>query len=556
MLSATFKISKGLALVEYKIHSFSQILVFFCFIVLPFLVLQLLLIIILSINDFFFISQKQIAPLPSVLPEKNGVVAVIIPNYNGEHFLEKLLESLMKQTYSSLKIYVVDNCSKDKSKQIVKNYPGVKWIANEKNLGFSGAINRGVKAAEGCEYYTLLNNDTLVEPTWAEELVTAMRADLGLGAVGSLIFLAGMENTLNLYATFLGDDLRTYNYGATSPYNLEDYSKDKYVLSASACSIMYRATAFHDTGFYDDRYFLCYEDFDFNLRMFWKGWKIKIVNTSRILHISNASMETGSRTHVYYLCRNDLFPLIKLIPSIYMIKYLKDVIIGSINNVELHLFFRWQGIRVLLFRFALIKNIVPLLKERRQILSQRRREISDLKQFIIPLKKLSLAETYRLDTGEKYLKNIFNKSHPNEGVYLKLEISDYCGISFPEKIDCGGAISADTDPYVYLNNIKKDSVPEKISFDIFCNTVSWGQIMFTHNDGGEKRVIVCSNHFRVYAGWNSYAFDINNLFWNRNISIPDFFGLWKNMFNAIRIDMCEIKDVKIGIRNVFLIYPE
>jgi GT2 family glycosyltransferase len=557
IISLIFTLSKGLALLGYMFYKFIRIFFFFCLVIIPFLVLQLLLIIILSIHDFFFIFQnKNIPPHPEI-KEENGTVAVIIPNYNGEYFLDKLLDSLMKQTYPTLKIYVIDNCSIDNSRRIVEKYPRVTWIKNEENLGFSGAINRGVKEAKGCEYYTLLNNDTIVEPTWAEELVKAMRSDPELGAVGSLIFLAGMPNTLNLYATFLGNDLRTYNIGVTSPYKPENYSSYQYVLSASACSIMYRAIAFHDTGYYDERYFLCYEDFDFNLRMFWKGWKIKIVDSSRVFHISNASMETGSKIHVYYLCRNDLFPFIKLIPSSFMIKNLIDVIVGSVNNVELRLFFKWQGFRVVLFRFAMLKYIIPLLKERRLVLSHRRREISDLAKFMIPSQNLSIRETYRLDTGETYLKNIFNNSQPIKGVYVNLEISGYRGISFPDKIETGEATSTDTDPHVYLNkNLTKNSIPEKILFDLFCNTVSWGQIMFTQNDSKGEKVILCSNHFRVYAGWNTYAFNIDSGFWNREIVIPDIFGMWKNMFNTIRIDMCEIENVKIGIRNVFLLYPK
>lgn len=43
-------------------------------------------------------------------------------------------------------------------------------------------------------------------------------------------------------------------------------------------------------------------------------------------------------------------------------------------------------------------------------------------------------------------------------------------------------------------------------------------------NGAEKKVILCSNHFRVYAGWNSYAFNVDNLFWNGDISDPDFLG--------------------------------
>lgn len=547
-------VSLILSLIHYKLKKIIQHILFYFLIVLPFILIQLMLIALLIVFDVFFVHRKKNITNRPLIKEGNGYVAVIIPNYQGEPFLEELLNSLMNQTYPLLNIYVVDNGSNDNSRQIIERYTNVKWIDNGKNLGFSAAVNRGVKEAEGAEFYVLLNNDTVVEPNWAEELVKEMRSDPALGAVGALIFLSGMKNTLNLYAHALGDDLRSYNIGATTLYSPEIYPPQRYVLSASGCSIMYRAIAFHDTGLFDDNYFLCYEDFDFNLRMFWKGWKTKIAHSSRLFHISNASMETGSYTHVYYLCRNQLYPFIKVIPSYFMIRYFKNVLFGYIYSAEIRLFFKWQGLKILLYRVASFKNFLALLRDRRQILSQRRRDMNELNNFITPLSELSISKTYRLSTGETYLKNVHKSKVSIKGIKVKTKPVNFSGIIYFNELHNGKAKSKSDDPQIFFDFPKRNSFPNSIYFEIYCETVSWGQIIFFYTVGKDMKHLLVSNHFRVHAGWGKYLFRMGSRFWNWEVAIPDFFGLWKKSVNGIRIDPCEIGDVKIGLRNAFLIY--
>ena len=73
-------------------------------------------------------------------------VTIIIPNYNGCHFMEPCLASLKKQTYKDYQILVVDNASTDGSVEYVKeHYPEIEVIALKKNYGFSKAVNVGIR---------------------------------------------------------------------------------------------------------------------------------------------------------------------------------------------------------------------------------------------------------------------------------------------------------------------------------------------------------------------------------------------------------------------------
>ena len=88
-------------------------------------------------------------------------VTIVIPNYNGKHFMKPCLESLDKQTYRGFEIIVVDNASSDGSMEYMKEtYPEIRCIALDKNYGFSRAVNEGIRASR-TPYVILLNNDTL-----------------------------------------------------------------------------------------------------------------------------------------------------------------------------------------------------------------------------------------------------------------------------------------------------------------------------------------------------------------------------------------------------------
>ena len=89
-------------------------------------------------------------------------LSVIIPNYNNEKFISKCLDSVLSQTLVPDEIIVVDDCSKDNSVAIIKEYEekysNIKGIYLQKNGGVSHARNTGVLSATS-EYVTTLDAD-------------------------------------------------------------------------------------------------------------------------------------------------------------------------------------------------------------------------------------------------------------------------------------------------------------------------------------------------------------------------------------------------------------
>ncbi|WP_294737468.1 glycosyltransferase [uncultured Pseudomonas sp.] len=118
-------------------------------------------------EHFAYVEARRTEMLKRLSPN----VSVVTVNYNGKAFLRELIESLLRQTYLPAEIIVVDNASHDGSVEFLREeYPSVKVLRSEVNLGFAGGNNLGVGVATS-PLLALINNDTVVSDTWLEGLV-------------------------------------------------------------------------------------------------------------------------------------------------------------------------------------------------------------------------------------------------------------------------------------------------------------------------------------------------------------------------------------------------
>ncbi|MDP2649867.1 MAG: glycosyltransferase family 2 protein [bacterium] len=111
-------------------------------------------------------------------------ISVVIPNYNGEKILEKNLPKVL-DAVGDAEVIVVDDASADGSLEVLSSYKSkIKIIKNEKNLGFSSTVNKGVKEARG-EIVILLNTDVAPEKTFLKPLLYDFKDD-NIFAVGCM----------------------------------------------------------------------------------------------------------------------------------------------------------------------------------------------------------------------------------------------------------------------------------------------------------------------------------------------------------------------------------
>lgn len=100
-------------------------------------------------------------------------ISIVVAVYNAEKTLKKCVESLLNQTYDNIEIILVNDCSKDNSldicKEYSKTYNNVKVISNEKNSGVSVTRNNGINNSTG-EYICFVDSDDYVESNYIEVL--------------------------------------------------------------------------------------------------------------------------------------------------------------------------------------------------------------------------------------------------------------------------------------------------------------------------------------------------------------------------------------------------
>ncbi|HOP99635.1 MAG TPA: glycosyltransferase family 2 protein [Acetivibrio clariflavus] len=108
----------------------------------------------------------------------NETVSVIIPVYNSEKYISKTLDSVLNQTYRLLEIIVVDDCSKDSSEQIIRNY--AKYYSNilyhkfNQNYGAAVARNKALELSKG-RFVAFLDSDDIWYPNKLEKQLELMK---------------------------------------------------------------------------------------------------------------------------------------------------------------------------------------------------------------------------------------------------------------------------------------------------------------------------------------------------------------------------------------------
>lgn len=102
------------------------------------------------------------------------IVSIVIPVYNSEKTLSKCLDSLINQTYKNIEIICVNDCSKDKSLEVLKEYASkdsrIVIVNHTENKNAGGARNSGIKVAQG-SYICLVDNDDWMVENGIEILV-------------------------------------------------------------------------------------------------------------------------------------------------------------------------------------------------------------------------------------------------------------------------------------------------------------------------------------------------------------------------------------------------
>lgn len=192
------------------------------------------------------------------------IATVVIPNLNGMKYLKDCLDSLRRQTRTDFSVILIDNGSTDGSADYVaQNYPGVRVERFSENRGFCGAVNAGIRMSS-TRYVILLNNDTICDAQFVEQLVAAMEAHpdcfAGSSRMVQMADPSRMDNGGDFYCA-LG-----WAYTPAKGKPVERYERARAVFSACAGAAIYRRAVFDEIGMFDEAHFAYLEDVDVSWR--------------------------------------------------------------------------------------------------------------------------------------------------------------------------------------------------------------------------------------------------------------------------------------------------
>lgn len=232
---------------------------------------------------------------------KNPLVSVIIPVWNGGEHLPTCLWALQAQTYAPLEIIAVDNASEDGSAELLAaSYPAVRLLRNSKNLGFAGGCNAGLRAAQG-EVLILLNQDTEVEPAWAEELAALFQRDASIGIAGCKAFYP--DGSLQHAGGYI--DLQGGGHHYQEEQAEEGALGEVDFVTGAALAISRQA--FEQIGDLDEGFAPAYyEDVDWCYRARLAGYRVVYLPTARLIHKEISSLADISHEGMYLPHRNRL----------------------------------------------------------------------------------------------------------------------------------------------------------------------------------------------------------------------------------------------------------
>ena len=201
-------------------------------------------------------------------------ISVVIVTYNGEIWIKKNIDSLLKSNYP-IDIIVVDNASTDQSIALLKEYKSIKLIQNKNNLGFGKANNIGINSAinNGADAIFLLNQDTWVFENTITNLVEKLFENPELGIVSPMHYSADETNLDSSFGTY-------YNKFEEET----DLNSIRIVPFVNAAAWLVSKECFQKTGYFEPIFNHYGEDRNFCDRVRFHGFKIGIVKDATICH--------------------------------------------------------------------------------------------------------------------------------------------------------------------------------------------------------------------------------------------------------------------------------
>lgn len=237
---------------------------------------------------------------------KKMELSIIITSYKNPELLRVCIDSIKKNhAGDDCEIIVADSATEEKTEIMMReDYPGIKFIASKKNIGFSGTVNNGLAVARG-RYLLILNGDIIVKKDAIKKLLDyiSSRSDVGIVSPQLLNFNETFQpSTFRFYTpltivfrrTFLGKFSFAKKHLDRFLMKDFDHKSIRNVDWVMGSSLMTSRQAVEKVGVMDHQFKLYFEDTDWCRRFWEKRYKVVYFPEAQMYHYHGRGSASGS----------------------------------------------------------------------------------------------------------------------------------------------------------------------------------------------------------------------------------------------------------------------
>ncbi len=310
-------------------------------------------------------------------------ISIVIPMYNAEEFIFKAVQSVLATNYPNFEIVIVDDCSTDKSWEIVNKHFGnlkkIRLIKNKSNLLAAGSRNVGIKNAKGI-YVALLDHDIEVDKNWLTEAIKVFDEHNNVGVVQGRVLDLTRRNIIQHAGIRINSYLGwvvALGFGKDSRSN----GLDEIEVFANATGLIFKKKVWEEISGFDEDLAINTDDWDFNWRVWLYGYKEILAPKSITYHWSKKQKTRDkwikrvpwefhfAKVPWIFIKNYELKNLIRILPVYLAVNLFRGIV---------NLFFRFNPAPMIGYLQAcwwLFANFSTLIKKRKIV--QRNRKIGD-----------------------------------------------------------------------------------------------------------------------------------------------------------------------------------
>jgi hypothetical protein len=243
-------------------------------------------------------------------PRRLNRLAAVVLNYRTPDRTRLAVEFLRMSKRAPDRVIVVDNDSGDDCRRALESVQSdVRLVQTGSNLGFSGGMNAGIRAAldDGADAVLLVNSDVVVPPDCLATLEAALLADPSVGIVGPVICSSAAPDVIasrGLQYRAATGRLRHRAIGSRWTKSAAD--RPEQVDAVSGCLILVRREVFQRVGLLDEAYYFSFEEVELCLLAREAGFKTELITSAVAYHEGGRTIGAQSPRRLYFATRNHL----------------------------------------------------------------------------------------------------------------------------------------------------------------------------------------------------------------------------------------------------------